>query len=196
MGSIPKKMAASATAPCQQNTNIFSEAVRRILKSWTALQLAVEHSFGGPESTEKAEWLVYAIDTWFKENANIETYEMEDFLEEVLNTEFDLRVEDNSIQQVANMICLYYRLSQENRVDDILKRLELLPKASSSQNSERDTRRYDFDTTDDEGPYQAPPRASQNTSASNETGEDMEEDNADAEEEDGWNVIRRGRKKR
>ena len=30
--------------------------------------MAVEHSFGGPESKEKAEWMVFAIDTWFKEN--------------------------------------------------------------------------------------------------------------------------------
>jgi hypothetical protein len=32
--------------------------------------LAVEHGFGGTESREKAEWLVFAIDQWFQENSN------------------------------------------------------------------------------------------------------------------------------
>lgn len=31
---------------------------------------------------------------------DIEPYEMEEFLEDVLNAEFDLKVEDNSIQEV------------------------------------------------------------------------------------------------
>ena len=34
-------------------------------------QLAVEQGFGGSDSKEKAEWMVVAIDTWFKENCKL-----------------------------------------------------------------------------------------------------------------------------
>ena len=36
-----------------------------------SLQLAVEQGFGGADSREKANWLVGAINTWFKENGMI-----------------------------------------------------------------------------------------------------------------------------
>lgn len=38
----------------------------------------------------------------------IETFEVEDFLEDVLNTEFDLILEDNSISEVGPHIIIYW----------------------------------------------------------------------------------------
>ena len=34
-------------------------------------QLAVDHGMGGPDSQAKAEWMVTAVDQWFKENGKI-----------------------------------------------------------------------------------------------------------------------------
>ena len=40
---------------------VFRRAVAGVLTDWPALQIAVENSFGGVESREKAEWLVEVI---------------------------------------------------------------------------------------------------------------------------------------
>merc|ERR1712083_590201 len=49
----------------QQFKQLFNEAIASIFKSWCALQLAVAHETGGPQSKEKAEWMVGATETWF-----------------------------------------------------------------------------------------------------------------------------------
>ena len=50
------------------NPNILLDSVRFILSNWTALQLAVEHGFGGADGREKAEWLVSVVDQVLREN--------------------------------------------------------------------------------------------------------------------------------
>jgi hypothetical protein len=39
------------------NLNLFKEALSCVLSQWPALQIAVENSFGGPVTKEKARWL-------------------------------------------------------------------------------------------------------------------------------------------
>lgn len=39
----------------------FQRDIHEVLSSWPALQIAVENSFGGVSSREKAEWLVDVI---------------------------------------------------------------------------------------------------------------------------------------
>lgn len=43
------------------NKLAFQEGVGYILKSWTALKLAVEQDWGGIESREKREWMIEVI---------------------------------------------------------------------------------------------------------------------------------------
>ncbi|XP_052214011.1 pre-rRNA-processing protein TSR2 homolog isoform X2 [Dreissena polymorpha] len=105
----------------------FRGAVDRILGNWPVLKLAVTHGFGGADSQAKAEWLVGAIYQWFTENANIETYELEDFLEDVLNTEFDTIADDGSLPEVAKMICGCYKLCQHGDDVQLRERLDKLP---------------------------------------------------------------------
>lgn len=50
-------MAASSTSN-GQSRGVFQRAVAGVLTDWPALRIAVENSFGGVESREKAEWLV------------------------------------------------------------------------------------------------------------------------------------------
>lgn len=43
------------------NKVAFEEGVGYILKSWTALKLAVEQDWGGVESAEKRDWMIDVI---------------------------------------------------------------------------------------------------------------------------------------
>ncbi|GFO28830.1 pre-rRNA-processing protein tsr2 homolog [Plakobranchus ocellatus] len=187
----------------QVNRTMFGMALSKVLKSWTALQLAVEQGFGGSESSEKASWMVLAIETWFNENDGLETYEVEDFLENVLNAEFDLILEDNSIQEIARLICLFYRLSKENKIEEIQQRLQSLPQAAV-QGCQLGGDQTEFDSTDESTqasalsnrtPHQ-PPSTSTHLQNSTDDRDSMETDEQQTEDNDGWQVIRQGRKKR
>ncbi|CAL1534563.1 unnamed protein product [Lymnaea stagnalis] len=180
----------------------FGNAVSQILNSWTALQLAVEHGFGGSESLEKAKWMVYAIETWFTENVGVESDEVEDFLEDVLNTEFDLIVEDNSVHEISRLLCLYYRLCQDNKLEELQERLKSLPKASIQgcrKGNENDDE-IDFDETDADSsssssiPVQ--PTVYQSSSSVSENPDDMEVTDDKPAVEDGWQVITRNKNKK
>ncbi|KAH9505045.1 rRNA accumulation- protein [Bulinus truncatus] len=189
-------MAASA------DRSTFSVAVSQLLNSWTALQLAVEHGFGGAESQEKAKWMVYAIETWFRENDNVESFEVEDFLEDVCNSEFDLILEDNSVKEISRLLCLYYRLCLENKLDELNQHLQNLPKASIVNCQQQNAEEEEFDCDDSTSAPSS--SASQNNSrshqpadqvSSTEGNEDMDV-SEDQPVEDGWQVIKRGKKKK
>ncbi|CAG5128911.1 unnamed protein product [Candidula unifasciata] len=187
--------------------SMFGNAVSRVLNSWTALQLAVEHHFGGADSRAKADWMVVAIETWFKENAGIEQYEMEDFLEDVLNAEFDLKVEDNSIQEISHLICLLFRLCQENKVAEVEEKLQALPKPAVQQCRRGDDEMVgDVDILEEEWAV-SPNRTSfssqhhgssaslQPAASSDNNMEEMEVTEEKKTDEDGWQVISRGKRK-
>ncbi|XP_059106415.1 pre-rRNA-processing protein TSR2 homolog isoform X2 [Peromyscus eremicus] len=83
---------------------LFGAAVRAALDAWPALQIAVENGFGGVHSQEKAEWLGGAVEDYFIANADLDLEEVEDFLGELMTTEFDTVVEDGSLPQVSQQL--------------------------------------------------------------------------------------------
>ncbi|KAM8965957.1 pre-rRNA-processing protein TSR2 homolog isoform X2 [Sarcophilus harrisii] len=90
-------MAASA----EQARALFGVGVRAVLEAWPALQIAVENSFGGVHSREKALWLGRVVEDYFLLNADLEQEEVEDFLSDIMSTEFDTLIEDGSLPQVT-----------------------------------------------------------------------------------------------
>uniref|UniRef100_A0ABM5FPZ7 Pre-rRNA-processing protein TSR2 homolog n=1 Tax=Pogona vitticeps TaxID=103695 RepID=A0ABM5FPZ7_9SAUR len=91
---------------------LFSQGVEAVLGSWPVLQIAVENGFGGAYSQEKAEWMVGAVEQYFQSNADLEPEEIEDFLAELMNNEFDTVVEDGSLAQVSQQLCLFFNQCQ------------------------------------------------------------------------------------
>ena len=67
---------------------------------------AIAHSWGGPDSAAKRDWLAGSISDLFLENP---TDTMEDDVEfrllDVLETEFEVRLEDESEVEVAKDVC-------------------------------------------------------------------------------------------
>ena len=101
--------------------------IQSILKSWTALQLAVSHGFGGAHSNEKAQWFVGAIEQYFNENEGLESYELEDMISEIMSSEFDTLNEDGSTAQVANEIWNIHKLWKQGNHNAIKEKLSTLP---------------------------------------------------------------------
>ncbi|KAK6176515.1 hypothetical protein SNE40_014783 [Patella caerulea] len=188
----------------------FTRALDGIFKSWTALQLAVSHGFGGAYSQEKAEWLVFATETWFSENSRIETYECEEFLEDVLNQEFDLIIEDGSLSEIAKKICRFYQLYKEKKYDEIKEYIRTLPvaqvnncqKAESDEEVESDIDVIDDDPSTSGNTNQQPTQSTLQTSSTQQSSSNVSqssrnESNMETEEEDdGWTVVGKNKKNR
>ncbi|XP_071171913.1 pre-rRNA-processing protein TSR2 homolog [Mytilus edulis] len=193
------------------NTTLFQTSLSQILDSWTVLKLAVEHGFGGGESREKAEWMVLAIDQWFKENKNLDPYEVEEFLADILNAEFDTIADDGSLPEIASMICGVHRLCSNGDEPAVRQRLQHLQKPSLKQcarapsDDEEDNDEDDMDT----GPthhqnsthrqnltnHQNPTQPSQLEGASSESITNGTTSNESEMEDDGWTTVHRGKRK-
>ncbi|XP_036599689.1 pre-rRNA-processing protein TSR2 homolog [Trichosurus vulpecula] len=87
-----------------QSWALFGAGVRAVLEAWPALQIAVENSFGGAHSFEKALWLGGVVRDYFVQNADLEQDEVEGFLADIMSTEFDTLVEDGSLPQVSQQL--------------------------------------------------------------------------------------------
>jgi pre-rRNA-processing protein TSR2 len=47
------------------NQAAFTEGLNYVLRSWSALKLAVEQDWGGPDSAEKRDWMAETLVEYF-----------------------------------------------------------------------------------------------------------------------------------
>ncbi|XP_041347874.1 pre-rRNA-processing protein TSR2 homolog isoform X3 [Gigantopelta aegis] len=178
------------------SSTLFGLSIKSVFDSWTALQLAVNQGFGGSDSRAKADWLVFATETWFTENENIESYEVEDFLEQVLNNEFDLLIDDGSLQEVASKICTYYALCQQGRDSDVRQRISKEPKPAIDECKESQE-----DDSLDSSCSLVGESATAVTSVTDGDSEktslpnNASSNDSDMEVEEGWEVVKRSKKR-
>jgi hypothetical protein len=86
---------------------ILAEGISLLLSRWPVLKVAVEEEWGGHESHEKLEWLIDEMIGIFSLNTTTHGYSLLDIeliLEDVLSTEFNVEVEDNSIAYVSSSL--------------------------------------------------------------------------------------------
>lgn len=53
----------------EENSDILLGSVQFVLSNWSVLQLAVENSFGGADTTEKAKWMVDVVNQVLRDNS-------------------------------------------------------------------------------------------------------------------------------
>ncbi|XP_077863481.1 pre-rRNA-processing protein TSR2 homolog isoform X2 [Saccoglossus kowalevskii] len=180
------------------------------------MQLAVQHGCGGPHSMEKAVWFVTAVEQWFQENSDIEQYEVEDFLAEVLNNEFDTIADDGSLPHVSRLICKYFHLCKQGKDVEVISSLQEAPNSQlpvcvqmNGQDEEMDedsrgtclnehntlARLGGMDLCSEESKDDKPSTSTDDNSIRNDdtensiTGETVAQD-------DGWTVVKHSKKKK
>ncbi|KAL3795215.1 hypothetical protein HJC23_008300 [Cyclotella cryptica] len=90
----------------------FQAGVTATLRSWSALSTAVQHEWGGSESSSKADDLRANIFTFFdgsSPNPKMTQEELEDNLLSYMEEEFGVVLEDNSEREIADLICRMYQ---------------------------------------------------------------------------------------
>ena len=74
---------------------------------WPALTFAVQNTLGGPQSSDKRDWFAGAISELLEANTDVDVDYVEAFLLQVMDDEFEVRVEDGSAEEIASSIVAF-----------------------------------------------------------------------------------------
>ncbi|KAK9838512.1 hypothetical protein WJX81_004218 [Elliptochloris bilobata] len=142
---------------------LFEEGLALVLRRWTALSLAVEHGWGGPQSTCKAEELFANLLEWFYTCKEHYADDLEVSLEADMAEAFNVELEDDSAREVAKeLVGMHSELLRGDAA-----RLERLRRSAPAASSASWREQVDLDGT-------VLPAGSGGSSSSSEGGSDGE----------------------
>ncbi|XP_035999885.1 pre-rRNA-processing protein TSR2 homolog [Fundulus heteroclitus] len=160
---------------------LFTEGVRAVLQTWPVLQIAVDNGFGGVYGQQKADWMVDVVQQYFHDNADLQQYEVEDFLSQLMDQEFDTVVEDGSLPQVSVHLLQLFAQWQQGALQQLRNGIQTLthsktprakvvaPPTQSDEESEGESQVMECEESSPSVSTRPPPQ----------------------DEEDGWTVVRR-----
>jgi hypothetical protein len=196
---------ASGRASNVASNRLFHEAVGKLFDSWSALQLAVAHKTGGQQTAEKAKWLVDVVIGFFADNDDVCPDEVESFVQDIMDVEFDVYVEDGSLEELSQHLCEAFRLVAIGSEDELRTKLSSLkaPDLTAYKPAENQEENSDSDEETDAsspGPSNVATRLSQVTlEASSQQASDAGPSSSEATsmetDDDGWTVVARNKKR-
>jgi pre-rRNA-processing protein TSR2 len=110
-GVLTRSKAAAAAAAANrhpQAVEAFKEGLGSVLRQWTALELAVFHQWGGPDSKQRAEGLQQELLDLFLGSDDVYKDDISLILEDYLEQEFNTICEDGSPEELGEMFCLMW----------------------------------------------------------------------------------------
>jgi pre-rRNA-processing protein TSR2 len=114
----------------------FDLGIWHSLFNWADLTVAVQNQWGGPDSSDKRDWLAGQISDLFANEPSTDTEDVEVMLLQVLEDEFGVRLEDETEVNVAREIMLIRKEIGERRTDTVDK---LQKKWEATKGKEVDT---------------------------------------------------------
>ncbi|XP_068189341.1 pre-rRNA-processing protein TSR2 homolog isoform X2 [Antennarius striatus] len=168
-------MAASAAS-----RELFAKGVQAVLQSWPVLQIAVDNGFGGVYGQQKADWMVDVVQQYFLDNADLQQEEVEDFIAQLMDQEFDTVVDDGSLPQIAVSLLQVFSQWQQGALQQLKHTINILTQRSdkrakvTAQPTESDD---DSDETQMDCQSSSPPVRTQPPPP--------------PPDEDGWTVVRK-----
>lgn len=112
----------SDAAAAEFKAERFGHGIWFALQAWPALTVAIQSQFGGPDGTDKRDWLAGAIVDIFENDPETDQLDVEAVLLQVMEDEFEVRLEDESEVLVAATI---YKLKTEIN-QDIFETVDLM----------------------------------------------------------------------
>ncbi|CAO2842277.1 unnamed protein product [Amaranthus hypochondriacus] len=80
------------------------EGISRVLSTWNGLQMAIQNKWGGHDSYQKSQQLVFDIFSWFSQSDSLCVEDLENLLHECMLFSFNTDIEDGSIELVAEQL--------------------------------------------------------------------------------------------
>ncbi|CEP61657.1 Tsr2p LALA0_S03e07844g [Lachancea lanzarotensis] len=91
----------------------FELGVSMAVYKWEALDLAVQNSWGGPESAEKRDWVSAIIVDLFKDGKIVDVSLIEETLLYAMMDEFETNCDDDSALPIAALVIDLYKQCQQ-----------------------------------------------------------------------------------
>lgn len=91
------------------------------LFNWASLTVAVQNQWGGPDSSDKRDWLAGQISELFASEPTTDSEDVEIMLLQILEDEFGVRLEDETEINVARDIMLIRKELSEGNVSTVDK---------------------------------------------------------------------------
>ncbi|KAJ5773260.1 Pre-rRNA-processing protein TSR2 [Penicillium paradoxum] len=147
-------MATISTAtPPTDAASYLDLAITLAINNWPALSLAVQSNWGGPNSSEKRDWLCGAISEMLTDRPETDAEDLEEVLIQVMNDEFDVAVDDESAADVADLIMELKTQTDRGEFSIVQQMLEKFQKKSQNRSAEGQFQRVEAgedEDTDDE----------------------------------------------
>ncbi|XP_043101922.1 pre-rRNA-processing protein TSR2 homolog [Puntigrus tetrazona] len=181
-------------APLTSSTReVFGEAVRAVLETWPVLQIAVDNGFGGAYSQQKAEWMADALQQYFMENDELQQDEVEDFISDLMNNEFDTLVDDGSLPQVAQKVCEMFQQCQQDRLTEVKEQIKQLIRKKSAGRAKATPAKTPAAEDDEDSEDEEAMECDGGAGGASVNGPVVKEQHLPPheEEDDGWTVVRR-----
>ena len=171
--------------------------VQSVFSRWTALQLAVAHSMGGPESDAKYQAFIDAFAQYLFRNVrpSISMSSMEqdiqEYLDEILDEEFNTVLDDGSSQELAQLFLRYMQWIHQGKLADVQQELQAQQTTApaihmSVRNPNDDGSSSSSDEEEDDNEMREEGESPQATSTSNDS-----KSQAMDVDEDGWTTVHR-----
>jgi pre-rRNA-processing protein TSR2 len=185
-----------------QSIEAFKEGVGSVLRQWTALELAVFHQWGGSNSKERAEALKNELVETFLGPEKVYKDDLSLILEDYLETEFSTICEDDSPDELGELLCTMWRQCLDGNyamVTDILAkeymRHEVITRSQGLSAGDID----DGESDGEEGEGMEDALNEQTQTALQKIQEENEMEEVEPEvpkiDADGWETVDRSHKK-
>lgn len=99
----------------------FKKAVHYIIHEWPSLDLAIENGMGGRDAREKRDWMCQTVVTTL---CKAKDMDLEDFLAQMINQEFDTLIEDGSLEYNAKWIEKFYKDCLQGKDQEVVQSIE------------------------------------------------------------------------
>ncbi|XP_048533324.1 pre-rRNA-processing protein TSR2-like [Triticum urartu] len=183
-GSLPPQAAAA-----------LQEGIGLVFGRWTALQMAVENEWGGPDSRAKADQLAASILSWFTNSKGPYYYEdLEDMMFDRIYKSLNSNFADGSIREVAEQFFIMHEECLENNFSSIEKLRNTRPQGNLVSQSRQMVTEEDDDSSDD---GDEPSMGEDKAARSDDMAVDQPKPYKPTPGADGWTVVppRRGQGK-
>ncbi|KAF6982664.1 hypothetical protein CFC21_001027 [Triticum aestivum] len=173
----------------------LQEGIGLVFGRWTALQMAVENEWGGPDSRAKADQLAASILSWFTNSKGPYYYEdLEDMMFDRIYKSLNSNFADGSIREVAEQFFMMHEECLENNFSSIEKLRNTRPQGNVVSQSRQMVTEEDDDSSDD---GDEPSMGEDKAARSDDMAVDQPKPSKPTPGADGWTVVhpRRGQGK-
>ena len=172
-----------------ESLRVFRKMITSTLDNWHSFQAAVDAGMGGPQTADKLSWIVESVEELFTiNNQNLIPSDVEDFLMEILDNEFNTVIEDGSLEMVCANLCSSFHQICSGNLDLVNQRIEALELKTQEAKKKREETRKNHDHDDDDDEEM---EVEESSSSVEKKPEKEEEEEA---EEEGWTKVRNTRR--